>query len=183
MTLLFSVNSTFSQHPCPWHLWERNPQIPLGLHHWSKFSRAGEGLGCKQEVSGLLATLLPGAKTGVHLETENNRTKLTFTISLLQLFCVDILTQYHLGISLSRTAIYFVHQKSIQKASGMNLSYVPLHCNRFEFLGFESIIGPLFGRPRAKEKQRLATWSRNPFFFPQWPRPHLAPRALRRGRW
>lgn len=105
MTLPFSVNSTFSQHPCPWHLWERNPQIPLGLHHWSKFSGAGEGLGRKQEVSGLLATLLPGAKTGVHLETENNRTKLTFTIPLLQLFCVDILTQHHLGISLSRTAI------------------------------------------------------------------------------
>ena len=40
----------------------------------------------------------------------------------------------------------------------MNPPYVPLHFDRFEFLSFESIHRTfLFGRPRAKEKQRLTT--------------------------
>lgn len=48
--------------PAPGYLWERNPQIPLRLYHWNKFSVAGEDLGGKQEVFVLPPTLCLGQK-------------------------------------------------------------------------------------------------------------------------
>lgn len=65
-----SVNSTFSQHPCPWTLVGEEFTNPFGALSLEQVLSSWRSLGCKQEVSVLLATLCLGVKNcRVHLET------------------------------------------------------------------------------------------------------------------